>query len=299
MDTATLTRRTTEYEEKRIAVGDGLFIEARDYAPTLPETGLPVICLHGLTRNVRDFETVAPRIAALGRRVVALSMRGRGLSDRDPDPAHYAPPVYVQDVATALDALEIIEAVFVGTSMGGVITMLMAAGEEGQRIRAAVLNDIGPVLDPRGLARIAGYVGRGGPVADWNAAAAAIKSINGEAFPTRLHDDAFWMRFARRTFRETGAGRIEPDYDPMIALAFSDPPAEPADLSALFETLAQRPVLVLRGALSDLLSPDGIAHMRAIMSDLVAVEIPDVGHAPTLEEPESWDSLLDFLARIP
>ncbi|MGE3142447.1 MAG: alpha/beta fold hydrolase [Hyphomonadaceae bacterium] len=284
---------------RRIAVGDGLFLEAHDYAPEPPETGLPVICLHGLTRNARDFEIVAPRIAALGRRVVALSMRGRGGSDRDSDPARYAPPIYVQDVIKALDALEIERAVFIGTSMGGIITMALAA-VAGGRVGAAALNDIGPVIEAAGLARIGTYVGRGEPVSDWAEAANAVKAVNGAAFPREADNAEFWLRFAKRTYRAGADGRPAPDCDPAIAQGFGQTQSgPPADLTPLFQALAQRPVLIVRGALSDILSADGLARMRALKPDLVSMEVPDIGHAPTLEEPEAWDALLDFLARTP
>lgn len=289
--------RSETFEDRMLRVGENLRIHVRDYPAAAPETGAPVICLHGLTRNVADFELVAPRIAALGRRVIAMSMRGRGRSDRDPDPANYTPPVYVQDVLQALDMLGAQRAVFLGTSMGGIITMLLAAGAP-DRVAAAILNDIGPVLDPRGLARIAGYVGRGQPVADWEAAADAIAAINGPAFPNERDNREFWRTFARRTFR-AHEGKVETDYDPMIALAFADPPAAPADLSPVFQALAPKPVLVVRGAISDLLSEEGVAGMRALKPDLHVALVPNVGHAPTLEEPEAWDAILDFLARTP
>lgn len=287
------------FEERIVATVDGLAIYARDYAPLLPETGLPVICLHGLTRNSRDFEEVAPRISALGRRVIAADMRGRGRSANDPDPAHYVPAVYAQDVIALMNALEIPRAVFVGTSMGGVITMAMAALAP-DRIAAAVLNDVGPKLNPAGLARIATYVGHVQPVADWDAAAEAIRTIAGAAYPDRAEDDAFWDTFARRTHRQRDDGQIELDYDPHIALAFADfdEDAPPADLTPLFAELAKKPVLSVRGALSDLLSEETLAHMRALKPDLDAVAVENVGHAPTLEEPAAWDAVLDFLAKV-
>lgn len=286
------------FEERIVATVDGLALYARDYAPLLPATGLPVICLHGLTRNSRDFEVVAPRIAALGRRVIAPDMRGRGRSTNDADPAHYVPTVYAQDVITLLDALEVPRAVFVGTSMGGLVTMVLAALAP-DRVAAAALNDIGPRLNPAGLSRIGSYVGRGRPLSSWDDAAEALRSIVGVAYPGKLDDEAFWHAFARRTFREREDGMIETDYDPNIALAFTDPETSPPpDLTPLFEHLAKRPVLSIHGAISDLLSAEGVAHMRAVKPDLVTVEIENVGHAPMLDEPEAWDALLGFLARV-
>src|SRR6185295_16820883 len=142
------------FEERVVATVDGLALYARDYPPLEPTTGLPVICLHGLTRNSRDFEVIAPRIAALGRRVIVPDMRGRGKSANDPDPAHYVPAVYAQDVLKMMDTLSIPQAVFVGTSMGGIITMVMATIAP-DRIAGSVLNDVGPKLSADGLSRIA------------------------------------------------------------------------------------------------------------------------------------------------
>lgn len=287
-----------DFEERIIATVDGLTLYARDYAPLLPETGLPVICLHGLTRNSRDFEVIAPRIAALGRRVIAADMRGRGKSANDPDPAHYVPAVYAQDVLKLMDELAIPRAVFVGTSMGGLITLVIAALAP-ERVAASVLNDVGPRISVEGLSRIAGYVGRVQAVENWAEAAGAVRAVNGSAFPGRLDDDQFWLAFARRTFREREDGKLEFDYDPHIALAFADFDSDepPPDLTPLFDALAQRPMLSVRGAISDLLTEDAVAFMRERKPDLETVTIENIGHAPMLDEPEAWDAILDFLAK--
>jgi pimeloyl-ACP methyl ester carboxylesterase len=287
------------FEERVIATVDGLALYARDYAPLLPETGLPVICLHGLTRNSRDFEVIAPRIAALGRRVIAADMRGRGQSANDPDPAHYVPAVYAQDVMKLMDALSIPKAVFIGTSMGGIITMTLAMMAP-ERIAAAVLNDIGPKVNVAGLSRIVGYVGHVRPVASWDDAVEAIRETNGVAFPGRADDEMFWRAFARRVFRSRDDGQLELDYDPHIALAFADfdEDAPLPDMTPLFAALAQKPVLSVRGGISDLFSEDGVAAMRTVKPDLEAVTLDNIGHAPMLDEPEAWDAVLDFLARV-
>jgi len=287
------------FEERVIATVDGLALYARDYPPLLPETGLPVVCLHGLTRNSRDFEIIAPRIAVLGRRVIAPDMRGRGNSANDPDPAHYVPAVYAQDVIKLLDELGVAKAVFIGTSMGGIITMALATMAP-DRIAAAVLNDIGPKVKMEGLGRIAAYVGNVQPLESWDEAAEANRATNGAAFPERLDDMAFWRAFARRTFRTLEDGRVELDYDPHIALAFADfnPDDAPPDMTPLFQALASKPVLSVRGALSDLFDEGGVEAMRALKSDLDTVTVEAVGHAPMLDEPEAWDAVLDFLARV-
>ena len=286
------------YEERIAGTVDGLAIYARDYAPLTPITGLPVICLHGLTRNSRDFEVLAPRIAALGRRVVAADMRGRGRSSNDPDPAHYVPAVYAQDVVALMDRLEIPRAAFVGTSMGGIITMVMAAYAP-DRVAAAVLNDIGPRLDPLGIARIASYVGHVRPYPTWEAAAEGVRERIGPAYPRRAEDGQFWRDMTRRVCRMRDDGQVEPDYDASIALPFMETAdGPPADLTPVFQALAQKPLLLVRGAISDLCGADVVSYMRELKPDMAYAEVPEVGHAPCLDEPEAWDAILDFLAQV-
>jgi pimeloyl-ACP methyl ester carboxylesterase len=286
------------FAEHGIKSSDGPRVYARDYAAERGARGLPVICLHGLTRNSADFEVVAPGIAALGRRVIAIDARGRGLSDTDPEPARYRPDVYVGDVWQVLDMLHVPRAVFLGTSMGGIMTMLAAAAHS-ERVAAAILNDIGAEIDPVGIARIASYVGKAGPFASWDEAVAAVKATNGPAFPAKANDDVFWRVFARRVLRERSDGRIEFAYDPAIARAFSAAPAgPPPSMMPLFQALATRPVLLIRGAISDLLAPSAVAAMQTVDPDMAFVEVPNVGHAPTLEEPEAWAAIAAFLARV-
>jgi len=285
------------YTHRPIPTRDGLNLFLREYPPTGEARGLPVLCLHGLTRNSADFEGIAPGIAALGRRVLALDIRGRGWSDRDPDPTRYRPDIYAQDVLDALDTLGIARAVFIGTSMGGLITMLVAV-QAPARVAAAVLNDVGPELNPAGLARIVNYVGKTEPVRSWDEMAAAVKASQGIAFPDA--DDAFWQTFARRVAQQLPDGSIALAYDPAIAKTIARPqPVPPPSLIPLFEALAKMPVLVIRGALSDVLSPEGVAVMRNIKPDLETAEVPRVGHAPTLEEPEARNALAAFLVRVP
>lgn len=277
----------------RIPVADGLTLFAREIAPEGAASGLPVLCLHGLTRNSLDFEDLLPQIAGLGRRAIALDVRGRGQSDRDPDPARYTPAVYAGDVLAVLKHLGIEKAAFVGTSMGGIITMIVAAMAP-QVIERAVLNDIGPVIDPKGLARIQGYVGQSsGPASDWDTAADRIWAINGHAFPKA--PPSFFYRMAKRTFRATPEG-LELNYDPAIAGPVRGGGAAPADMWPLFEALKPIPTLVVRGALSDLLAAETVAEMKARKPDLEAVEVPDVGHAPILDEPAAISAVMRFLA---
>lgn len=278
--------------EHIVRSADGLALFVREYAPDDPCLGLPVICLHGLTRNSADFELVAPRIAALGRRTIAVDVRGRGRSDWDSQPARYTPLTYAQDAVRVLDQLKIERAVWLGTSMGGLITMVVAATAP-DRVEAAILNDIGPVIDPRGIARIMSYVGKSEPRATWEDAAAAVMTLQGHAFPGV--DADFWMTFAKRTYRKRADGRLELDYDPAIA----QPATGPApDMRPIFKALEDTPTLVLRGSLSDILAREGVAEMAAIKADLEVAEVPNVGHAPTLEEPSAWLPIVDFLARV-
>lgn len=284
---------------------DGLRLHARDYAPASGDARLPVICLHGLTRNARDFEDLAPRLAAQGRRVLALDVRGRGGSDWDPVPARYVPAVYAGDVLALMDAAGIARAVFIGTSMGGLITMVLAAMRPAS-VAAACLNDIGPELAPEGLARIGGYTGRGPKVADWAGAAEYARFINQAAFPA--YGPADWAAFARRIFTEKDGVPVL-DYDPDIAQAFKPPEGEPAppppDLSPLFAGLAvapdktERPLLLVRGALSDLLAPATADKMKQIAPHMAFVEVPNVGHAPMLDESLALTAIDFWLKHTP
>jgi pimeloyl-ACP methyl ester carboxylesterase len=274
---------------------DGLALYARDYAPKGPASGVPVVCIHGLTRNARDFEDLAPRIAALGRRVLAVDIRGRGRSARDPQPLNYHPGTYAGDIAALLDATAIDRAIFVGTSMGGIIAMILASIKP-EAIVATVLNDVGPELSPVGLARISGYVGGASTFAAWDAATAYAKTINGAAFPT--YTDADWAVFARRLVDEGPDGTLTLAYDPDISVPFrtADSASPAPNMYPLFHALAAcGPVLLVRGALSDLIDPPIAARMRAAAPHMAYVEVPEVGHAPTLTEPAAWKALDAFL----
>ncbi len=274
--------------EHKISGQDGIKTYVADFAAQGVETGPPVLCLHGLTRNHKDFLGLVEPITALGRRILALDVRGRGRSDWDPNPANYNPLIYAQDVLGILHTLEIKRAVFLGTSMGGIITMLLAAFSP-QTIAGAILNDIGPEFDPAGIKRIQGYVGKIGKAETWDDAAAMIRSVGGAAFPGR--DDAFWMDFARKTCVETKDGIVF-DYDPAIAQVAAAPTDQVLPtLWDQFACLKPIPTALIRGALSDLLSPAIVERMQAIKPDLIYAQVPQVGHAPTLEEPEAWAAI--------
>jgi pimeloyl-ACP methyl ester carboxylesterase len=296
------TMTDTPYHNRFWTAPDGLTLHARDYPAASGMAHVPVICIHGLTRNARDFEDLAPRLAAQGRRVLAVDVRGRGESAWDPDPSHYAPPIYAGDVLAMMDALAISRAVFIGTSMGGLITLVVGAFRPAA-IAAAVLNDVGPELAAEGLARIGGYAAGADPIETWNEAAAYARRINAIAFPA--YRDADWMAFARRLFTERN-GRPVLDYDPGIAAVFKKPepkPGEaappPPDLWPLFHGLAQRPLLTIRGQTSDILSEDIARRMREAAPDMAYAEVAGVGHAPMLDEPEALTAIGALLKAAP
>ena len=285
------------YEERRWTSRDGLTLFARDYAAAGEEAGLPVIALHGLTRNSKDFEDVAPIIAELGRRLIVPDVRGRGQSGRDPNPNNYRPPVYARDVVEMMAALDIPRAVFLGTSMGGIITMTLAAIRP-RAIAAAILNDVGPAIAPEGVARIMSYVGQPAEIRDWDDAADYVRRTNEVAFPARGQID--WHRFAERTFRQGTNGPVL-DYDPAITVPLARSPSKFALWLAgfLFRRLARkRPILLIRGQLSDVINDEIAARMQRAAPGLRQCVVPNVGHAPMLTEPEAVDAIARFLRTV-
>jgi pimeloyl-ACP methyl ester carboxylesterase len=283
------------FEDRFFTNADGLTLNYRDYPAVGEVRGLPVLCLHGLTRNVKDFEDLAPRIAAKGRRVIVASQRGRGKSEADPQPERYQPPVYAADMLGLLDSLGIERAVFVGTSMGGLMTM-MVAGTQPERIAAAVINDIGPSISKPGLDRIKFNTSSREPVGSWAEAAARTRESNLAAFPKRADDAAFWEDFARKTWIERN-GRVELDYDGNI-ISMIDGDAPLPDIWEFWEPFKAFPTVVVRGGISDLLSAETVAEMARRKPGLIVAEVPDVGHAPFMTEPESWSVIDTFLDQV-
>ncbi|AOR78268.1 alpha/beta fold hydrolase [Novosphingobium resinovorum] len=287
-----------DYRVHHYRSADGrLDLVARDYPA---HEGAPVmLMMHGLTRNSADFEPLLDKLAGRYRMIVP-DQRGRGASQWDPDPAQYRPDVYAQDMLALMDDLGVSRAGLVGTSMGGLMAMVMQALRP-DLAQAAIFNDIGPVLDPAGLARIQGYVGPGGKMADWTEAAARTRAINAPAFPD--FGGAQWDAFARRIARENADGTVSFAYDPAISesIAGDDPQTVPPDLWPLWELLGAVPVLVVRGALSDLLSTATVEEMaRRHSGPYAAVEVPRVGHAPILDEPVALAAIEAFLqAHLP
>ncbi len=271
---------------------EGLALSARVY-PGDPAR-LAVVCLPGLTRNARDFEDLAAVIAP-SRRVICPDLRGRGASGYAADPATYTPAHYLDDLLLMLAAMAIPRFVAIGTSLGGLLTM-MIAGFARDRVAGAVLNDIGPDIDPAGLARIRSYVGVPVDFADWDAAARALAAAQGAIYPDFGPDD--WLRMARRGMVRGAGGRIALDYDMAIARPFAaDDGVSPApDLWPLFDALAGKPVLVVRGGRSDILSATTAAAMASRHPGLDLITLPGIGHAPTLDEPLARAGIARLLA---
>jgi pimeloyl-ACP methyl ester carboxylesterase len=271
---------------------DGLRLYCRIY-PAKASGGLPILCVPGLTRNSRDFTALAAHLQAR-HQVLAADLRGRGRSDRDPEPTHYQIPTYVGDMWALLQSRGLERVVLIGTSLGAFMGQVMAALQPAT-VAALVLNDAGPEVDPAGLRRIAGYAGKLPPVSSWEEAAAQAKSVYGLALPD--FTDAQWLDYARQSYREDAQGRPVPDMDPGISKAFGAPSAPPADLWPLFAQIAQVPMLVVRGATSDILSAATVDRMVREKPDLETLTVANRGHTPLLTEPECLTAIDGFLAR--
>jgi pimeloyl-ACP methyl ester carboxylesterase len=280
------------FTDRHFVVRDGLKLHYRDYAGSADKT--PILCLHGLTRNARDFADFAERYSPQFR-VLALDFRGRGASDYDPLPMRYNPLAYAADVIEFLDHLGLGQAIFVGTSLGGLVTMTMAAIAR-DRIAATILNDVGPDVDPSGVNRILTYVGNDRRFKSWDEAADAIAANYGAAFERYSHED--WVQMAKRNCREEN-GEVRFDYDMAIAEPFkTSGPTPHVDLWPLFRSLGSKPLLVIRGEKSDLLTANTTARMRDAVPDMKLAIVPGVGHAPELNEPEAVEAIDAFLASL-
>jgi pimeloyl-ACP methyl ester carboxylesterase len=285
-----------------ISAPDGLRLHARDYGRHSGR-GTPVVCLPGLARAGTDFEALANTLAndpTQPRRVVALDYRGRGQSDYDRDPANYSFQVEIADVIAVLTALDCAPAIFVGTSRGGILTMLLAAMRP-TMIAAAVLNDIGPVIEPKGLMRIKGYVGKLPQPRSHEEGAEILRRLFSAQFPTQTQED--WLKSSQRTFKQVN-GAFVPDYDVALAKTMEgvdfEKPLPP--LWAQFDALAHVPVMVIRGENSDLLTAATVeqmaAHREQASSPLQTLVVPDQGHAPLLAEPDTIARISNFIARV-
>lgn len=271
---------------------DGLKLYYRDFGADKP--GTPIICLPGLTRNSRDFEDLAHYLSDR-RRVITCDFRGRGYSEYDEHWENYHPLTYVQDTWTLLDLLGIDKIIVVGTSLGGLCAMVMAT-TQGDRVAGVVMNDIGPEINPAGIERVKEYTGRVPPVSSWDEAAEQSKEIYGEWLPGLSDED--WNRMAWRAYRENEKGIPHLDMDPNIGEAVRKVGAQKGDPWALFDSLRDKPVTLLWGVMSDILTQDIIEKMTARKPDLNVVAVPNRGHVPLLNEPECLAALDAFLEEV-
>jgi pimeloyl-ACP methyl ester carboxylesterase len=284
---------TTSYKDNFWSSHDGLKLYARVYPGPEP-SARTVLCLHGLTRNSRDFEDLAPHLQRRFR-VVVPDVRGRGLSARDPNPQNYQPAIYLQDILTLLDAVDAQRVAVIGTSMGGMLAMMMAVGHR-DRVSAVVLNDMGPEVDPTGLERIKGYAGRLPSPKNWDEAIAQTRSMFGNAWPNLSSER--WSALTRRGYREDEKGGLSVDADPMIGEMLRAAPAATANLWPFWKSMRGIPILAIRGAQSDILSGATFAKMKTENPDLVQLEVAQRGHVPLLDEPECIAAIDALLAQV-
>jgi pimeloyl-ACP methyl ester carboxylesterase len=274
--------------------GEGLRLHYRDYpAEEAFESRPPILCLPGLTRNARDFANLADRLAGQWR-LICPEMRGRAESAHAKDAMTYVPLTYLQDIERLLADLALKRFVAIGTSLGGLLTMLLATTGS-DRLAGALLNDIGPDIEKEGLDRIRNNVGSGSSHPTWIHAARALGDNNRALYPDYALDD--WLAMAKRLYRLNRSGRIVQDYDARIAEPLRIPGNEAGvDLWPTMQAFHQVPTLIVRGELSDLFSEKTAKRMlKDIGKSAQLLTVKRVGHAPTLDEPEAVvaiDSLL-------
>lgn len=283
-----------EFKDIHFTSRDGLRLYGRHYRPAVMSNARPVVCLAGLTRNSRDFHNIAIALSrgANPRNVFTLDTRGRGGSEYDPDWKNYAVPIEMQDAIDFIVMLGLRNTGIIGTSRGGLISMLMAAAQP-SLMGAVVLNDIGPVIEPDGLARIASYVGRVPQPKNWTDAAHIIGDLFHRDFPQMT--DADLMAVARQIFKDKD-GKPVSAYDPKLAKCLSILDGPIPELWPQFEAMKRIPVLVLRGENSDLLSEKTVEEMRQRHPRLSSFTVPAQGHAPLLRDEPTISAVAAFFA---
>jgi pimeloyl-ACP methyl ester carboxylesterase len=284
----------SDFLVRRITTQDGLSLYVRDYPGPADSTLTPLLCLGGLIRNSRDFSGIG-KFHGRTRRVLVPDIRGRGKSDFDPEWQNYRPETYVGDVRHILCALGVHRVVVIGTSMGGIMGMIMAAAMPGA-LKALVLNDIGPIVRRRDLDSVITYMQNPPSLPDWPAAARHLRDAFGDDIP--LTEEADWIRAAKNGYTEREDGSIGFAWDPNIIRPILADPTEVHDLWHLFRATGRIPVLTLRGARSNILDEAQLAEMSTLHKNMQSVVVPGVGHAPSLAEPISMETLNGFLTRV-
>ncbi len=292
MASSAATVAALPYRSRTYSAQDGLRLHFRDYGDSLSDA-LPLLCLPGIARNAEDFDAVARRHMS-HRRVICPDLRGRGDSAFDPNWRNYTGRTYASDLIHLLTLTNCHRVVILGTSMGGILAMVLATFVP-SAIAGVILNDVGPQVPDGSSARIVQHVGHPGQPADWDAAVVELK----QRLPGMvLADQAAWLAFAKSQFRADGDGVLRPRWDPNIVRPIAEKTEEEVDLWQFFRAMRGLPVLAIRGAISDVLPAEVLDRMAASHPALRHVTVPGVGHVPTLAEPIAQQAIDDFLADL-
>jgi len=279
------------FVEKSYTSQDGLSLYYRDY-PALQNSGVPVLCLAGLTRNSQDFHDLASRLSE-HRRVICPDYRGRGKSQYDKDWRNYIPRTYVDDIRHLMVVSGLHRMVVIGTSMGGILASALAVATP-SALAGAVLNDVGPDINPQGIAKIIAYISNDTSLENLDAVIRHLQST----FPNLpASDEQGWLKIAEATFRQCDDGLYRFNWDPDLALPFQRNTFQTPDLWPMFRALSRTPAAAIRGQLSDVLSEETFSRMENEISGLECCTVNGVGHAPSLSEPECQDLIESVLAK--
>lgn len=282
-----------DYTDEFFTNPDGLKQHYRDYNTAGPEAPV-VLGMPGLTRNARDFADIAAHLSDRCR-VICVEQRGRGQSEWDPQPSRYLPVTYIADMMALLKHIGAKEVIALGTSLGGLMTIMIQAMYPGT-LKAAIINDIGPEVDPKGIARIKSYVGKGTPPDTWDDAVAAVKNANANVYPNFTAED--WRWYTGNLYEDV-QGKPVVMYDPAISQNFEGEESQSApDLWPVFRAMHSIPTVVLRGEISDILSADTLERMAREHPDLTPVTVPGLGHVPLMREPECLEAIDTLIARF-
>lgn len=287
-----MTKIEIPFKERYVTSQDNLRLYFREYGDPYAKT-LPILCLPGLTRNSKDFHNVAAWLSQ-EHRVICPDYRGRGKSEYDKNWRNYRAPIYLQDLSQIIMACHFKKMIVIGTSMGGLLAMGLNILKPGL-VRAAVINDIGPRIQTGGLGRILNYIGTDKPLPNWQTAIEHLRDL----FPNMmLTGETDWQEFAENTFCRKEDGLLHYDWDVKIAKAIKAESGNIPDLWPLFRSLKHKPVLVVRGGVSDILKESTVQEMKQVLPHIENITVPNVGHAPTLFERESKEAILDFIEKV-